>query len=34
MKILAVGCIVLSALFSSAAYSRGGGWFGIASLGL
>jgi hypothetical protein len=25
MKILAVGCIVLSALFSSAAYSRGGG---------
>ena len=25
MKILAVGCIVLSALFSTAAYSRGGG---------
>jgi len=25
MKILAVGCIILSALFSSAAYSRGGG---------
>jgi hypothetical protein len=25
MKILAVGCIVLSALSSSAAYSRGGG---------
>jgi hypothetical protein len=34
MKILAVGCIVLSALFSTAAYSRGGGGSGSHHSGM
>jgi hypothetical protein len=29
MKALAIGCVVLSALFSTAAYSRGGGGGGM-----